>query len=229
MSAAGRRATGCIVRVDYTLCRHHIDRSSGRDLWVRALDIRACHRKLPGGRCRQRHASLAAGFAGWRRARPYYVPCPPCPGPRRRRRTAFGIPGVDPARPSGQHFRRRRPTWCFHSRPGPGRRRLSGSAARGKIGLAHWTRGFIGQLFKTIAAVPRTAGILSPALWGTRATDETSVCGAPSVVACEHGHFVVPRSAEQWLQVSKLLRSVLKAFAACRPPASALGQDLCSA
>ena len=88
----------------------------------------------------------------------------------------------------------------------------------GKIGLANWTpEGFIGQLFKTIGRyVPPPAGLMSPALWGTRERIAELFGTEAALIASEKRHFVFRyRSPEHWLAVFRgFYGPVLKAFEA---------------
>lgn len=101
----------------------------------------------------------------------------------------------------------------------------------GKIGLANWTPdGFIGQLFKTIGkAVPPPAGVLSPALWGTRARINELFEQHAAEIKTAQRHFVFRyRSPQDWINVFRTYYGpVLKAFAALEPSAqAALESDL---
>ena len=88
----------------------------------------------------------------------------------------------------------------------------------GRIGLANWTpQGFIGQLFKVIAAhVPAPAGLVSPAHWGSE-PHIVELFGAQATgLRCERRHFNFRyRSAAHWLQVFRTFYGPThKAFAA---------------
>ena len=88
----------------------------------------------------------------------------------------------------------------------------------GQIGLANWTPdGFIGQWRSQLSAMAlRTAGVKSPALWGTRARlDEIFRPGATSI-RTEPRHFKFRyRSPEHFVEVFKTYYGpMLKAFAA---------------
>lgn len=88
----------------------------------------------------------------------------------------------------------------------------------GKIGLANWTPGgFIGQMFKALGKyMPPSAGVKSPALWGTRerivemfGSDSISIQTAPRNFNFRY------RSAEHFLDVFRTYYGpMLKAFAA---------------
>jgi ubiquinone/menaquinone biosynthesis C-methylase UbiE len=62
----------------------------------------------------------------------------------------------------------------------------------GRIGLANWTpEGFIGQLFKTIGKhLPPSAGVKSPAVWGTRDWVEATFAPQASRVDAQPRRFV---------------------------------------
>jgi ubiquinone/menaquinone biosynthesis C-methylase UbiE len=88
----------------------------------------------------------------------------------------------------------------------------------GRIGLANWTpQGFIGRLFKVIAAyVPPPAGLMSPAHWGSE-PHIVELFGAQATgLHCERRHFNFRyRSAAHWLQVFRTYYGPThKAFAA---------------
>ena len=88
----------------------------------------------------------------------------------------------------------------------------------GRIGLANWTpQGFIGRLFKVIAAyVPPPAGLVSPAHWGSE-PHIVELFGAQATgLRCERRHFNFRyRSAAHWLQVFRTFYGPThKAFAA---------------
>jgi ubiquinone/menaquinone biosynthesis C-methylase UbiE len=88
----------------------------------------------------------------------------------------------------------------------------------GRIGLANWTpQGFIGRLFKVIAAhVPAPAGLVSPAHWGSE-PHIVELFGAQATgLRCERRHFNFRyRSAAHWLQVFRTFYGPThKAFAA---------------
>ena len=88
----------------------------------------------------------------------------------------------------------------------------------GKIGLANWTPGgFIGAVFKVIGRyLPPPAGLLSPALWGTRSRlDELFGPGASDIAVEEKTFAFRYRSPEHWLQIFREYYGPLhKAFAA---------------
>jgi ubiquinone/menaquinone biosynthesis C-methylase UbiE len=101
----------------------------------------------------------------------------------------------------------------------------------GKIGLANWTpEGFIGQVFKTIGRhLPPPPGVMSPALWGTRARIvELFGPGTASLTTVPRRFVFRYRSPEHWLEVFRAYYGpVLKAFAALEAPSqAALGRDL---
>jgi SAM-dependent methyltransferase len=88
----------------------------------------------------------------------------------------------------------------------------------GRIGLANWTpNGFIGRLFKVIGAfVPPSAGLRSPALWGTEAHLGELFGAKAAQIACTRRHFNFRyRSAAHWVQVFRdFYGPTHKAFAA---------------
>ncbi len=88
----------------------------------------------------------------------------------------------------------------------------------GKVGLANWTPdGFIGVLFKVIGRyVPPPAGVVSPALWGTRARiDELFGNGVRETQITEKSFVFRYRSPEHWLEIFReYYGPVHKAFAA---------------
>jgi ubiquinone/menaquinone biosynthesis C-methylase UbiE len=88
----------------------------------------------------------------------------------------------------------------------------------GKVGMANWTPdGFIGQLFKTIAArIPPAPGARSPALWGTRTRIDEMFAPYASSIATRSREFTFRyRSPRHWLDVFRTYYGpVLKAFAA---------------
>jgi len=101
----------------------------------------------------------------------------------------------------------------------------------GKIGLANWTPdGFIGKLFKTLGGhVPPSAGVKSPALWGTGARLNEMFGAQAASIAAEPRMFVFRyRSPEHWLDVFKTFYGpMLKAFGALEAPAqAALAKDM---
>jgi len=101
----------------------------------------------------------------------------------------------------------------------------------GRIGLANWTpEGFIGQIFKTIGKyMPPSAGVKSPALWGTRERIEELFGASAASIRAEPAHFVFRyRLPEHWLQVFKSCYGpLLKTYAALEPAAqAALTDDL---
>jgi ubiquinone/menaquinone biosynthesis C-methylase UbiE len=88
----------------------------------------------------------------------------------------------------------------------------------GKIGLANWTpEGFIGQLFKTLGKyLPPSAGVKSPALWGTEARIKEMFGASAASIKAERRHFNFRyRSPDHFLDVFKnFYGPMLKAFAA---------------
>jgi len=88
----------------------------------------------------------------------------------------------------------------------------------GRIGLANWTpEGFIGQLFKTVAAhVPPPPGARSPALWGARTRiDEMFAPFAASISSRSREFTFRYRSPRHWLDIFRTYYGpVLKAFGA---------------
>jgi len=88
----------------------------------------------------------------------------------------------------------------------------------GRIGLANWTpQGFIGRLFKVIAAyVPPPAGLVSPAHWGSEPHIVELFGTQAGGLRCERRHFNFRyRSAAHWLQVFRTFYGPThKAFAA---------------
>lgn len=88
----------------------------------------------------------------------------------------------------------------------------------GRIGLANWTpEGFIGQIFRTIAAhVPPPAGARSPALWGTRTRIDEMFAPYASSISSRSREFAFRyRSTRHWLEIFRTFYGpVLKAFAA---------------
>ncbi|MGE8941939.1 class I SAM-dependent methyltransferase [Leptospira interrogans] len=88
--------------------------------------------------------------------------------------------------------------------------------AGGRIGLANWTPdGFIGQLFKIIGKhVPPTAGLKSPALWGTEERLITLFPDCEIRLSKQIFNFRY-RSAAHWLEVFKIFYGPTnRAFAA---------------
>ena len=91
----------------------------------------------------------------------------------------------------------------------------------GRIGLANWTLdGFIGQLFRVIAAhVPPPAGIQSPLLWGSEPRI-VELFGPEAVdIRCVRHHFNFRyRSAAHWIEVFRNFYGPLhKAYAVLDP------------
>ncbi len=101
----------------------------------------------------------------------------------------------------------------------------------GAIGMANWTPpGFIGQLFKTLGKhVAPPAGVMSPALWGTREWIETSFgAEARSIVITDKVFVFRYRSADHFLDFFRTYYGpVHKAFLALDPAGqAALAEDL---
>lgn len=101
----------------------------------------------------------------------------------------------------------------------------------GRIGLANWTpEGFIGQLFKIVAAhLPPPAGLKSPALWGTEPRIVELFGPQAADIRCARKNFNFRyRSAEHWLQVFRdYYGPTHKAFAALDAERqAALAQDI---
>jgi ubiquinone/menaquinone biosynthesis C-methylase UbiE len=87
----------------------------------------------------------------------------------------------------------------------------------GRIGLASWTpAGFLGQLFRTIAAyVPPNPAVQSPLLWGTADHLRTIFAGAQSIEHTARQFAFRYRSAEHFVEVFRAFYGpVHKAFAA---------------
>lgn len=87
----------------------------------------------------------------------------------------------------------------------------------GRIGMANWTPdGFIGQLFKTLAAhVPPAPGMKSPALWGTEERLAELFSGASSIAATVRQFVFRQHSSGEWLDVFRTYYGPLnRAFAA---------------
>lgn len=88
----------------------------------------------------------------------------------------------------------------------------------GRIGLANWTpESFIGQVFKTIAKyIPPAAGVVSPALWGTKARLETLFQGNASNIVTTSRYFTFRyRSPAHFMEIFRAYYGpVNKAFAA---------------
>jgi ubiquinone/menaquinone biosynthesis C-methylase UbiE len=86
----------------------------------------------------------------------------------------------------------------------------------GRIGLANWTPdGFIGALFKAIGRyVPPPAGLMSPALWGTRGHIAELFGRQGSILKAEPRSFQFRyRSDEHWIDIFRSFYGpVLKAF-----------------
>jgi ubiquinone/menaquinone biosynthesis C-methylase UbiE len=100
----------------------------------------------------------------------------------------------------------------------------------GRIGLACWTpQGFLGQLFKVIAAyVPPMPGVRSPLLWGTDAHIQELFAGAATIAHTPRVFAFRYRSAEHWVEMFRSYYGpVHKAFAALMPERrAALERDL---
>jgi ubiquinone/menaquinone biosynthesis C-methylase UbiE len=100
----------------------------------------------------------------------------------------------------------------------------------GRIGLACWTpQGFLGQLFKVIAAyVPPMPGVRSPLLWGTDAHIQELFAGAAKIAHTPRVFAFRYRSAEHWVEMFRSYYGpVHKAFAALVPERqAALERDL---
>jgi SAM-dependent methyltransferase len=79
--------------------------------------------------------------------------------------------------------------------------------AGGRIGLANWTpEGFIGQLFKVIGAHLPSAGLRSPALWGTEPHLVELFGPQAASIRCERRKFNFRyNSAAHWLEVFRTL------------------------
>ncbi|KMZ12810.1 Methyltransferase type 11 [Candidatus Burkholderia humilis] len=76
--------------------------------------------------------------------------------------------------------------------------------ARGQIGLANWTpESFIGQVFKTIGKyIAPPAGVMSSALWGTKARLDALFAGKASEIVAKSRHFVFRyRSPQHFMEV----------------------------
>jgi ubiquinone/menaquinone biosynthesis C-methylase UbiE len=101
----------------------------------------------------------------------------------------------------------------------------------GRIGLANWTpEGFVGQVFRTIGKyIPPSAGVKSPALWGTEGRLRELFGHGISELTIKRRIFMFRyRSAEHWLDVFRTYYGpVLKAFAALDDEGQAgLARDL---
>jgi len=100
----------------------------------------------------------------------------------------------------------------------------------GRIGLACWTpQGFLGQLFKAIAAyVPPMPGVRSPLLWGTDAHIQELFAGAAKIAHTPRVFAFRYHSAEHWVEMFRSYYGpVHKAFAALVPERqAALERDL---
>ncbi|HXN31423.1 MAG TPA: class I SAM-dependent methyltransferase [Polyangiaceae bacterium] len=101
----------------------------------------------------------------------------------------------------------------------------------GRIGLANWTpESFVGQLFKTIGRrIPPAAGVLSPALWGTRARLDELFAGTAKPIRMNEREFAFRyRSPMHLLEVFRTYYGpVNRAFGALDPAGQeALTRDL---
>ena len=88
----------------------------------------------------------------------------------------------------------------------------------GRMGLANWTpSSFVGEIFKTLGKyVPPSAGIKSPALWGTEARLQELFGDRLDAITIEHKDFMFRyHSAAHWLEVFRSYYGPMhKAFAA---------------
>ena len=166
--------------------------------------------RLPGDRRRLRpepaRARPRAGDRGRARRRP-----------ARGRRGSAAVPGPLLRRGDlgvrvdvrARTTRRPPPSWCASPSPG------------GTIALASWTPdGFIGELFRTVAAhVPPPAGVRSPMLWGTEEHLESLFGTAISSLEVTERDFTFRfRSAEEFVEFFRTWYGpTLKAFAASTP------------
>jgi ubiquinone/menaquinone biosynthesis C-methylase UbiE len=93
--------------------------------------------------------------------------------------------------------------------------------SRGRIGMANWTpEGFIGQLFRVIAAhVPPPAGTQSPLMWGSEPHIVELFGPRVTDIRCVRRHFNFRyRTAEHWIDVFRNFYGPLhKAYAALDP------------
>ena len=101
----------------------------------------------------------------------------------------------------------------------------------GRIGLANWTpASFVGEIFKTMGKyLPPTAGVKSPALWGTEARLRELFGEQIVSMAIERKHFVFRyHNAAHWLEVFRTFYGPMhKAFGALdAAKQEALGADL---
>ena len=101
----------------------------------------------------------------------------------------------------------------------------------GRIGLANWTpEGFIGQLFRVIAAyVPPPAGLQSPMLWGSEPRIVELFGAYATDIRCVRRDFNFRyRSAAHWIEVFRnFYGPTLKAYAALDPARQArLTEDI---
>ena len=101
----------------------------------------------------------------------------------------------------------------------------------GRIGLANWTpEGFVGQLFKIIAAhVPPPAALKSPALWGTEPHIVALFGSQAADIRCVRRHFNFRyRSSAHWIEIFRdFYGPTHKAFDALDPAGqAALEQDI---
>ena len=101
----------------------------------------------------------------------------------------------------------------------------------GRIGLANWTpASFVGEIFKTMGKyLPPTAGVKSPALWGTEARLRELFGEQTGSMSIESKHFVFRyHNAAHWLEVFRTFYGPMhKAFGALdAAKQEALGADL---
>jgi SAM-dependent methyltransferase len=105
----------------------------------------------------------------------------------------------------------------------PNQEKAAGELARvckpgGRIGLANWTpESFIGQVFKTIGKyIAPPAGVLSPALWGTKERLQALFDGTARQIVTTGRHFTFRyRSPAHFMEVFRTYYGpVNKAFAA---------------
>lgn len=105
----------------------------------------------------------------------------------------------------------------------PDQQKAAGELARvckpgGRIGLANWTPdSFIGQVFKTIGKyITPPAGVMSPALWGTKARLEALFDGnARQIVATSRNFMFRYRSPAHFMEVFRAYYGPMsKAFVA---------------
>jgi len=101
----------------------------------------------------------------------------------------------------------------------------------GRIGLANWTpASFVGEIFKTMGKyLPPTAGVKSPALWGTEARLRELFGEQIGSMAIERKNFVFRyHNAAHWLEVFRTFYGPMhKAFGALdAAKQESLGADL---